>query len=49
MTVLLGGLRALDVNYQGSQDGVLTRTPGTLNNEFFVNLLDHSTTWKKSS
>ena len=46
MTVLLGGLRALDVNYQGSQVGVLTATPGALTNDFFVNLLDLGNTWK---
>ncbi|MGB3727588.1 MAG: peroxidase family protein, partial [Glaciecola sp.] len=49
MTVLVGGLRALDANYQGSQHGVLTSAPGTLSNDFFVNLLDMSTVWKKSS
>lgn len=48
MTALLGGLRVLNINYKGSQDGVLTNTPGVLNNQFFVNLLDYSTTWKKS-
>lgn len=49
MTVLVGGLRALDVNTGHSQNGVLTKHPGTLNNEFFVNLLDMSTQWKKSA
>lgn len=49
MTVLIGGLRALDANYDGAQHGVLTRSPGTLSNDFFVNLLDMSTVWKKSS
>lgn len=49
MTVLLGGLRALDANYQGLSHGVLTDNPGTLNNAFFVNLLDMKTQWKKSS
>ncbi|AKE21677.1 peroxidase family protein (plasmid) [Francisella tularensis subsp. tularensis str. SCHU S4 substr. NR-28534] len=48
MTVLVGGMRALDVNYDNSQEGVLTTTPGQLNNSFFVNLLDMSTQWKKS-
>lgn len=48
MTVLLGGLRALDANYQGAKHGVLTSRPGTLNNDFFVNLLDMATVWKKS-
>jgi catalase-peroxidase len=49
MTVLVGGLRALDANYKGVKHGVLTSTPGRLNNDFFVNLLDMSTLWKKSS
>ncbi|CCQ10497.1 Catalase [Pseudoalteromonas luteoviolacea B = ATCC 29581] len=49
MTVLLGGLRALDANYKGSKHGVFTDKPGTLSNDFFVNLLDMSTTWSKSS
>ncbi|MDP4535963.1 catalase/peroxidase HPI [Alkalimonas collagenimarina] len=48
MTVLVGGLRALDANYQGAQHGVFTSNPGTLNNDFFVNLLDMSTVWKKA-
>ncbi|WP_286670299.1 catalase/peroxidase HPI [Shewanella rhizosphaerae] len=48
MTVLVGGLRALDANYQGTKHGVLTQRPGTLNNDFFVNLLDMSTLWQKS-
>jgi catalase-peroxidase len=45
MTVLLGGMRALDVNYRGSKDGVLTNRPGQLTNDFFVNLLDMGTEW----
>lgn len=49
MTVLLGGLRVLDVNFEDSQHGVLTDEPGTLNNDFFVNLLDMSVKWSKSS
>jgi catalase-peroxidase len=49
MTVLVGGLRALDANYQGAKHGVFTAKPGTLNNDFFVNLLDMSTVWKKSA
>ena len=49
MTVLVGGMRALDVNTGQSKHGVLTDKPGTLNNDFFVNLLDMSTQWKKSS
>ena len=46
MTVLLGGLRVLDATAQGSKDGVFTKKPGTLTNDFFVNLLDMSTEWK---
>ena len=46
MTVLVGGLRALDANADGSAHGVFTDTPGVLSNDFFVNLLDLSTTWK---
>ncbi len=49
MTVLVGGLRALDANTDGVKHGVFTDTPGELNNAFFVNLLDMSTQWKKSS
>jgi len=45
MTVLVGGLRALDVNTGHSPDGVLTNRPGTLSNDFFVNLLDMGTVW----
>ena len=48
MTVLVGGMRALNVNYDDSQEGVFTKTPGQLNNNFFVNLLDMSTKWEKS-
>ncbi|WP_214000762.1 catalase/peroxidase HPI [Arsukibacterium sp.] len=48
MTVLIGGLRALDANYQGAKHGVFTDKPGTLNNDFFVNLLDMSTVWQKA-
>ena len=46
MTVLVGGMRALNANYDGSQHGVFTNKPGTLSNDFFVNLLDMSTAWK---
>ena len=46
MTVLIGGLRVLNVNYGQSQHGVFTKRPGTLTNDFFVNLLDMSTMWK---
>ncbi len=48
MTVLVGGMRALNANTSASANGVLTTHPGTLTNEFFVNLLDMSTEWKKS-
>ncbi len=48
MTVLLGGMRALNANSDGSAHGVLTDKPGTLNNDFFVNLLDMATMWRKS-
>jgi catalase-peroxidase len=48
MTVLVGGLRALDANEGHSAEGVLTAKPGTLSNDFFVNLLDMSTKWEKS-
>ena len=46
MTVLLGGMRVLDVNYGNSKHGVLTKSPGSLTNDFFLNLLDMSTEWK---
>jgi catalase-peroxidase len=46
MTVLVGGLRVLGANAGGSQHGVLTDKPGTLTNDFFVNLLDLGTTWR---
>jgi catalase-peroxidase len=46
MTVLVGGLRVLDGNYDHSRHGVFTNNVGTLNNDFFVNLLDMSTSWK---
>ncbi|WP_327107850.1 catalase/peroxidase HPI [Nonomuraea glycinis] len=49
MTVLVGGLRVLGATYQQSPLGVLTTTPGTLTNDFFVNLLDLGTTWKATS
>jgi catalase-peroxidase len=48
MTVLVGGMRALDANTGGSKHGVFTKRPGTLTNDFFVNLLDMSTEWKRS-
>jgi catalase-peroxidase len=49
MTVLVGGMRALGANAGEAQHGVFTDKPGTLNNDFFVNLLDMSTQWTKSS
>ena len=48
MTVLVGGLRALDANTGGAKHGVFTNTPGQLNNAFFVNLLDMGNKWTKS-
>jgi catalase-peroxidase len=49
MTVLIGGLRALNANFGQSPHGVFTKRPGTLTNDFFVNLLDMSTKWQKSA
>ena len=49
MTVLVGGLRVLNANYDGSQHGVFTDRPETLTNDFFVNLLDFGTTWEATS
>ena len=49
MTALVGGLRALNANTGQSALGVFTERPGALTNDFFVNLLDHDTEWKKSS
>jgi catalase-peroxidase len=49
MTVLLGGLRAININVGGSQHGVFTKKPGALTNDFFVNLLDMATEWKAVS
>jgi catalase-peroxidase len=49
MTVLVGGMRALDVNYKQSKHGVLTSRPGTLSNDFFVNLLDMGVQWTATS
>jgi catalase-peroxidase len=49
MTVLIGGLRVLNTNFGQSQLGVFTKRPGTLTNDFFVNLLDMSTTWNASA
>jgi catalase-peroxidase len=49
MTVLLGGLRVLNINYEQSKHGLFTREPETLSNDFFVNLLDMGTEWKAVS
>jgi catalase-peroxidase len=49
MTVLIGGLRALNANVGQTQHGVFTKRPGTLSNDYFVNLLDMSTGWKRSA
>jgi len=49
MTVLVGGMRVLNVNFGKSQHGVFTKRPETLTNDFFVNLLDMSTTWKATA
>lgn len=48
MTVLIGGLRSLNANADGSNHGILTTKPGQLSNDFFVNLLDMSVSWQKS-
>ena len=49
MTVLVGGMRVLNANYEQSQNGVFTKRPETLTNDFFVNLLDMRTTWQATS
>ena len=49
MTVLVGGMRALGANFRGSKHGVFTDRPGTLSNDFFVNLLDMRTAWRPSA
>ena len=49
MTVLIGGLRALNANFKGAPHGVFTRRPGTLTNDFFVNLLDMKIQWQPST
>lgn len=49
MTVLVGGMRALGTNYDGSKKGVLTDKPGVLTNDFFMNLLDMGTTWQATT
>jgi catalase-peroxidase len=49
MTVLVAGMRVLNANFGGTQHGIFTKRPETLTNDFFVNLLDMSTTWKAAS
>ncbi len=49
MTVLVGGMRALGANFGGSKHGVFTKRPGTLSNDFFVNLLDMGTKWEQAA
>jgi len=49
LTVLLGGMRVLDTNFDGSKNGVFTSRPGQLTNDFFINLLDMRTAWKAMS
>ena len=49
MTVLVGGMRALNANYDGSSNGILTARPGMLTNDFFTNLLDINTVWTPDS
>jgi catalase-peroxidase len=49
LTVLIGGMRVLNTNFDGSAQGVFTSKPGVLSNDFFVNLIDFGTTWKASS
>ncbi len=49
LTVLVGGMRVLNANFGQSQHGVFTKRPGSLSNDFFVNLLDMGTTWKPSA
>lgn len=48
LTVLVGGMRVLNTNFDGSQHGVFTKEPGKLTNDFFVNLLDMNTAWKSA-
>jgi catalase-peroxidase len=49
LTVLIGGMRTLDTNFDHSHHGVFTKKPGVLSNDFFINLLDLNTTWKATS
>ena len=48
MTALIGGMRVLDTNFDGSNHGVFTKKPGTLTNDYFTNLLDMNITWKET-
>ena len=48
MTALIGGMRVLNTNYDGSDHGVFTNKPGTLTNDYFINLLDMKVKWKAS-
>ena len=47
MTALVGGMRVLNTNFDGSKHGVFTNRPGSLTNDYFINLLDMNTTWKE--
>ena len=47
MTALVGGMRVLKTNFDGSKHGVFTNRPGSLTNDYFINLLDMNTTWKE--
>jgi len=49
MTVLIGGLKVININFDNSKNGVFTKKEGQLNNDFFINLLDMKTTWKETS
>ena len=49
MTVLLGGMRVLDTNFDKSKNGVFTKRPGVLSNDYFINLLDMNTKWKETN
>ena len=48
MTVLIGGMRVLNTNFDNSKNGVFTKKPGTLTNDYFINLLDMNTTWQET-
>ena len=47
MTALVGGMRVINTNFDGSKHGVFTNRPGSLTNDYFINLLDMNTTWKE--